>query len=87
MNHVPILLEHIHLFNRLNGLDVEFLERGLEFFVVGARGFVDFLHLSARGAFAAGYWYVSLEGGGLHKGFGSYVVGGICGEGASAVYS
>lgn len=54
MNDVAIFLEHVDLFNGLDGLNVEFLKGGLEFFVVGAGGFVDFLLLSSRCAFASG---------------------------------
>ena len=51
MDNIPILLEHIHLLNRLDWLDVELLERGLQFFVVGAGGLMDFLLFPAWGAF------------------------------------
>ncbi len=54
VDNVSILFEHIHLFNGLDGLDIEFLKGGLQFFVVGARGFVDFLLLPSWCAFAAG---------------------------------
>lgn len=50
---VAVLFEHVDLLNGLDGLDVEFLERGLQFFVVGAGGLVDFLLLPSRCAFAA----------------------------------
>lgn len=53
MDDITILFEHVDLLDGLDGLDVEFLERGLQFFVVGAGGLVDFLLLPSRGAFAA----------------------------------
>ena len=53
MDNVSILFEHVYLFNGLDGLDIEFLEGGLQFFVVGAGGFVDFLLLPSWCAFAA----------------------------------
>lgn len=53
MDDVPVFLEHVHLLDRLDGLNVELLEGGLEFFVVGAGGFVDFLLLSSGCAFAS----------------------------------
>ena len=55
MNDVAIFLEHVDFFDCLDGLDVEFLERGLQLLVVGSGGFVDFLHFSARGAFTSRY--------------------------------
>ena len=51
---VAVFFEHVDFFDRLDGLDVEFFERGLQFFVVGAGGFVDFFHFSAGGSFAPG---------------------------------
>ena len=59
MNHIPVLLEHIHLLDRLDGLHVQLLERGLQLLVVCAGGLVDFFHFSSRGAFASvkgGQW-------------------------------
>jgi hypothetical protein len=53
MNNVPIFLEHIHLFDGLNRLHVEFLEGGLEFLIVGAGGFVYLFGFSAGGAFSS----------------------------------
>ena len=50
---ITIRFEHVDLLDGLDGLNVEFLERGLQFFVVGARSLVDFLLLPSRGAFAA----------------------------------
>ena len=58
MDHVSVFFEHVDLLDCLDGLDVEFFEGGLEFFVVGAGCFVDFLYFSPRGAFASG-----IEGG------------------------
>lgn len=64
MNHVSVFFEHVYLLDSLDGLDVEFFEGGLEFFVVGAGCFVDFLYFSPGGAFASGVegGYVSFEG-------------------------
>lgn len=60
MNDIAIFLEHVDLLDGLDGLNVEFLKRGLEFFVVGAGGLVDFLLLSSRCAFASMVgWIVS----------------------------
>jgi hypothetical protein len=53
MYNVPVFLEHVHLFNGLDGLDVEFLERGLEFLVVGAGGFVNFFCFATGCAFSS----------------------------------
>ena len=53
MNDIPIFLEHVDLLDRLDGLDIEFLERGLKLLVIGARRLVDFLCLAARCAFAS----------------------------------
>ena len=47
---IPVLLEHVHLLDCLDGLDVELLERGLQLLVVGAGGLVDFLRFPARGS-------------------------------------
>jgi hypothetical protein len=56
MNDVSVLLEHVDLLDRLDGLDVKFLERGLQLLVVGAGRLVDFLGLAARCAFASVMW-------------------------------
>lgn len=53
MDDVSVFLEHVDLLDRLDGLDVEFFERGLQLLVIGARGFVHFLRLAARRAFAS----------------------------------
>ena len=53
VNDVPVLFEHVNLLDRLDGLHVQFLERGLQLLVVGAGALVHFLHLSPRRAFAA----------------------------------
>jgi hypothetical protein len=53
MNDVSIFLEHVDLFDRLDGLNVKFLERGLQLLVVGAGRLVDFLGLATRCAFAS----------------------------------
>ena len=51
MDNIPILLEHVHLLNGLDRLDIKLLKRGLQFLVIGAGGLMDFLLFSARGAF------------------------------------
>jgi hypothetical protein len=50
---VAVALEHVDLLDRLDGLDVELLERGLQLLVIGAGALVDLLDLPARGAFAS----------------------------------
>jgi hypothetical protein len=50
---VAVALEHVDLLNRLDGLDVEFLERCLQLLVVGAGALVDLLDLPARSALAS----------------------------------
>jgi hypothetical protein len=52
VDNISILLEHIDLFDSLDGLDVEFLEGSLELLVIGARVSVDLLHLSSGGTLA-----------------------------------
>ena len=56
VNHVSVFFEHVYFLDCLDGLDVEFFEGGLEFFVVGAGCFVDFLYFSPGSAFASGLW-------------------------------
>jgi hypothetical protein len=56
MNDVSVFLEHVDLLDRLDGLDVKLLERGLQLLVVGAGRLVDFLGLAARCAFASILW-------------------------------
>lgn len=53
VDHVSVFFEHVYLLDCLDGLDVEFFEGGLEFFVVGAGCFVDFLYFSPGGTFAS----------------------------------
>ena len=53
MNHIPIILEHVDLLNGLDGLDIEFLERTLEFLVVCAGCFVYFADYAPGGAFSS----------------------------------
>jgi hypothetical protein len=50
---VAVALEHVDLLNRLDGLDVELLERCLQLLVVGAGALVDLLDLPARSALAS----------------------------------
>lgn len=53
MDDVSVFLEHVDFLNGLNGLDVEFFERGLELFVIRARAFMNLFHFSPGCAFAA----------------------------------
>ena len=53
VDHVSIFFEHVYLLDCLDGLDVKLFKGGLEFFVVGAGCFVDFLYFSPGGAFAS----------------------------------
>ena len=50
---ITVRLEHVHLLDGLDGLDVELLQRGLQLLLVGAAGLVDLLDLSSDGALAA----------------------------------
>ena len=52
MDDIAVLLEHVHLLNRLDGLHVEFLQRCLQLLVIGARGLVNFLLFPPWCAFA-----------------------------------
>lgn len=54
MDYVPILLEHVHLLNCLDGLHVEFLERCLQLLVVGPGCLVHLLLFPPRCTFAPG---------------------------------
>ena len=63
VNNIPVLLEHVHLLDRLDGLDVELLERGLQLLVVGAGGLVDFLRFPARGSFPSVEYVLVCEDG------------------------
>lgn len=47
MNDVSVTLEHVHLLNGLDRLNVQFLKSCLELLVVGAGAFVDLLDLPA----------------------------------------
>ena len=58
MDHVSVLLEHVDLLDRLDGLDVHLLERRLELLVVGARRLVDLLHLTAGGTLSTTHEYI-----------------------------
>ena len=53
MDHVAVLFEHVDLLDRLDRLDVEFLERGLQLLVVCAGGLVDLFDFSPGSAFAS----------------------------------
>ena len=48
MDDIAVLLKHVYLLNRLNGLHVEFLQRSLQLLVIGARGLMDFLLFPPR---------------------------------------
>jgi len=54
VDYVPILLEHVHLLNCLDGLHVEFLERCLQLLVVGPGCLVHLLLFPPRCTFAPG---------------------------------
>lgn len=53
MNHIPITLKHIDLFDLLNRLHVHLLERRLQFLIVCAGALMNLLYFSARCAFAS----------------------------------
>ena len=59
VNDVAIALEHVDLLNRLDGLDVHLLERGLQLLVVGARVLVHLLDLPSGRALATVSPYIS----------------------------
>lgn len=50
---VSVLLEHVDLLDRLDGLDVHLLKGRLELLVVGAGGLVDLLDLAAGSTLAS----------------------------------
>ena len=52
MYDVAVLLEHVHLLNCLDRLNIEFLQRGLQLSIVGAWGLVNFLLFPPRCSFA-----------------------------------
>jgi len=45
VDNVAVALEHVDLLNLCDGLDVHFLEDGLQLLVIGAGGLVDLLDL------------------------------------------
>lgn len=51
---VPVLLEHVHLLNCLDGLHIELLERGLQLLVVRPGSLVHLLLFPSWCAFAPG---------------------------------
>jgi hypothetical protein len=51
---ISIFLEHVDFLYGLDGLDVQLLQRSLQFLVIGARGFVDLLRLAPWCALASG---------------------------------
>lgn len=50
MDDVAVGLEHVDLLNRLDGLDIELLQRRLQLLVVHSRALVNLLDLSSRRA-------------------------------------
>ena len=50
---VAIFLEHIHLLDGLNRLDVELFEGSLQLLIIGPGGFVDLLRFTARSPFTS----------------------------------
>ncbi len=63
MDHVPIFLEHVDLLNSLDWLHIEFFQRSLQLLIVGAGGFMNFLHFSPRRAFTTVFAIVLASGG------------------------
>lgn len=53
MNDIAVALEHVDLFDCLDGLHVELLQRRLQFLVVRASALVHLFGLASRGTFAA----------------------------------
>lgn len=53
MDHVAILLEHVHFLNRLDRLHVHLLQRGLQLLVIRAAALVHLLHFPARRSLTA----------------------------------
>lgn len=53
MDNVAVFLEHVDFLNRLDGLDVQLLQRGLQLLVVCARRLVHLFRFSPRRAFAS----------------------------------
>lgn len=52
MDHIAILLKHVDLLDRLDGLHIQLLERRLQLFVIGTRCLVYLLRLPPRRALA-----------------------------------
>ena len=52
MDDISVRLEHVDLLNRLDGLNIELLERCLQLLVVHACALMDLLDLSSRRAFS-----------------------------------
>lgn len=53
MDDIAIFFEHIDLLNRLDRLDIQLLQRGLQLLVVCARGLVYFLYFPSGRAFTS----------------------------------
>ena len=53
MDDVSVALEHVHLLNGLDGLDVKLLKGSLQLLVVGSGALVHLLDLPAGCAFAS----------------------------------
>lgn len=58
MNNIPILLEHVDLLDGLERLHVHFLQRCLQFLVIGAAGLVDLLDFAAGGSLASVWFWL-----------------------------
>jgi hypothetical protein len=54
VDHISVLLEHVHFVDCLDGLNIKFLECALQFLVVSSRSLRSSLDLSSRGPSAAG---------------------------------
>lgn len=53
MDDVSVRLEHVDLFDGLDGLDVHLLEHGLELLVIDTGGLVDLLDVPSGGTLSA----------------------------------
>ena len=53
MDNISIFLEHVHLLNGLDGLNIHLLESCLQLPIIGARALVDLLDLAAGSALAS----------------------------------
>jgi len=85
VNDIAVTLEHVHLLNCLNRLDVELLQRRLQLLVVGAGGFVDLLDLTPRSALASAPGAIAVSG--LLRRFGMCESQRVCYESSEVVMS